>query len=467
MLDADSHVMELPDFLAAHADPGMRDAIPPVNFDSGGKLGKRLATYGEQRRHTADVVDEQVALGDRLLTGAKGYEAIGAFDTAERTKALDLLGFEKQFVFASFSTGVVFDARLSPDVAAAAARAHNRAMAAFCDGEPRMVGVAATAIDDIDAAIAEVDHIVELGLGAIWIPHRAPGGRSPGHDDLDRFWAKVADAGVPVVLHVGGHPLQLDKAFMNTGRPVPGDWLGGGENVRGKDMIGLHHAAELFVGTMVLDGVLERHRELRVGVIELGAGWVPAMLRRLDQIAGIWSRSEPDLKALDPDAVGTAHRAGRVHAVPVRGRRGDGARLEPRPVPVLQRLPAHRGRPRPARALHDEPRRVQRRGDGEVPRRQHAPVARTGRVTLDRRASRGGGGGLGVAERQLLGGQPLRRAVRRRASASPAPCGPGRRTRTRRRSSPASGGRAAAPSTSSARSAARVPSPSGRHRTRR
>ena len=298
MLDADSHVMELPDFLAAHAEPGLRDLIPPVNFDSGGKLGKRLATYSERRRHSADVVDEQVALGDRLLTGAKGYEAIGAFDTAERTKALDLLGFEQQFVFASFSTGVVFDPRLTPDVAAAAARAHNRAMAAFCDGDERMLGVGATAVDDIDAAVAEVDHIVELGLGAIWIPHRAPGGRSPGHDDLDRFWARVADAGLPVVLHVGGHPLQLDQAFMNTGRPVPGDWLGGGENVRGKDMIGLHHAAELFVGTLVLDGVLERHRDLRLGVIELGAGWVPAMLRRLDQIAGIWSRSEPDLKAL-------------------------------------------------------------------------------------------------------------------------------------------------------------------------
>jgi predicted TIM-barrel fold metal-dependent hydrolase len=153
-------------------------------------------------------------------------------------------------------------------------------------------------LDDVDAAIAELDHLVELGLGAVWVPHRAPGGRSPGHDDLDRFWARAAEAGIPVVLHVGGHPLQVDPAFMNTGRPVPGDWLGGGENVRGKDMIGLHHSAELFVGTMVLDGVLERHRDLRLGVIELGAGWVPAMLRRLDQIAEIWKRSEPDLAAL-------------------------------------------------------------------------------------------------------------------------------------------------------------------------
>ena len=86
---------------------------------------------------------------------------------------------------------------------------------------------------------------------------------------------------------------------MNTGRDVPTDWLGGGENVRGKDMISLHQAAETFVGTMVLDGVLERHRGLRVGVVELGAAWVPAMIRRLDQIAEIWKRSEPELAALE------------------------------------------------------------------------------------------------------------------------------------------------------------------------
>ncbi len=298
ILDADSHVMELPDFLTAHADPGMRERIPAVSFDSGGNLTKRLASYGETRRHLDDVVDQQVGLGDELLTGAKGYEALGAFDAGERSMALDQLGFERQFVFATFSPAVVFDARLQPDVAAGAARAHNRAMAEFCDGDPRLVGVGATAIDDVDAAVAEIDHIVELGLGAVWVPHRAPGGRSPGHDDLDRFWAKLADAGLPALLHVGGHPLQIDRAFMNTGRPVPGDWLGGGENVRGKDMIGLHHSAELFVGTLVLDGVLERHRDLRLGVVELGAGWVPAMLRRLDQIAGIWRRSEPDLAAL-------------------------------------------------------------------------------------------------------------------------------------------------------------------------
>jgi len=112
------------------------------------------------------------------------------------------------------------------------------------------------------------------------------------------IWARIAEVDVPFMLHVGGVPLQIDKAWMNTGREVPTDWLGGGENVRGKDMTSLHQAAETFIGCLVLDGVFERHRMLRGGVIELGAGWVPPMLRRLDWIADIWKKSEPDLASL-------------------------------------------------------------------------------------------------------------------------------------------------------------------------
>jgi predicted TIM-barrel fold metal-dependent hydrolase len=63
-------------------------------------------------------------------------------------------------------------------------------------------------------------------------------------------------------------------------------------------MTSLHHSAETFIGILVLAGVLERHPTLRGGAIELGAGWVPSMLRRLDWIAEIWRRSEPELAAI-------------------------------------------------------------------------------------------------------------------------------------------------------------------------
>jgi predicted TIM-barrel fold metal-dependent hydrolase len=297
-LDADSHLMELPGFLTEQADADWRDLLPPINFGTGGRMQEKLERLSDDRAERADLVRRLVDLGDGLIAGPKGYEALGAFDRDERTMALDLLGFHRQLVFSSFSVGSFFPPTLERDVQAACARAHNRAMAEFCGADERLIGVGATTLDDPTQAVAELEHIISLGLGAVWVPHRPAGGRSPGHNDLDPFWARAAAAAIPVVLHVGGHAVQLDSVWMNTGRPVPSDWLGGGENVRGKDMIGLHHAAEMFVGALVLDGVLERHRDLRVGVIELGAGWVPAMLRRLDHVAEIWKRSEPELAAL-------------------------------------------------------------------------------------------------------------------------------------------------------------------------
>ena len=298
-LDADSHIMELPDFLTGNADASVRDRLPELNFAAGAKSADAWDEAARTGAHPPDTVDKLLSLGDGLISGPKGYYALGAFNTKERTQALDLLGFDQQFVFATFSTGVVFDVRSDLDVRYGAAAAHNRGMAAFCADDDRLLGVAAIPLDDTDLAIAEFEHACSLGLGAVWVPHRSAGRRSPGHVDLDPFWARVAEAGLPVVLHVGGAPLQIKPEWMNTGRPVPTDWLGGCENVRGKDMVGLHHLAETFVGTLVLDGVLQRHPSLRVGVIELGAAWVPAMLRRLDQIAEIWKRSEPDLASLD------------------------------------------------------------------------------------------------------------------------------------------------------------------------
>jgi predicted TIM-barrel fold metal-dependent hydrolase len=296
--DADSHLMELPDFLKIHADPGTRDRIPEIDVPRIGTLANLMEDAKLRRGHSPDRVAELLALGDGLIAGPKGYQALGAFNGEERTQALDLLGFDKQLVFATFSAGVCFSEKRPVEDRYAAARAHNRAMAEFCSGDPRLRGVALLPLDVTTLALQELEHILRLGLKAAWLPHRPCGGRSPGHTDLDRVWSCLADAGVPFVLHVGGIPLQLAPEWMNTGRKVPTDWLGGGENVRGKDMTSLHHPAETFVGALVLDGVLERHPDLRGGVIELGAGWVPQMLARLDWVAEIWRRSEPELAAL-------------------------------------------------------------------------------------------------------------------------------------------------------------------------
>ena len=49
---------------------------------------------------------------------------------------------------------------------------------------------------------------------------------------------------------------------------------------------------------LVFDGVFQRHPKLRGVVVELGCGWVPELLVRLDWTHKAWSRSEPLLAEL-------------------------------------------------------------------------------------------------------------------------------------------------------------------------
>ena len=50
--DADSHIMELPDFLLDYADPDVRDEIPPVNYSASIVTDEEVAEIVAQRRAT-------------------------------------------------------------------------------------------------------------------------------------------------------------------------------------------------------------------------------------------------------------------------------------------------------------------------------------------------------------------------------------------------------------------------------
>src|SRR5215510_6068977 len=142
--DADSHIMELPDFFKEFADDALRDALPELNTVAGSRIGPMIEAYAKTKKHSAEEIAAQVALGDKLVTGPKGYQALGAFDRDERGQVLDLLGFSKQLVFSTFAAGTVFRKIAgSVELQYAAARAHNRAMAHFCDADSRLMGIAA------------------------------------------------------------------------------------------------------------------------------------------------------------------------------------------------------------------------------------------------------------------------------------------------------------------------------------
>ena len=299
--DADSHIMELPDFLRDHADADIRDQIPQVSYAASLVTDEEVEVIvANGNRHAPEHVDAQIALGDQLIATSKEIQALGAFDRDDRSVALDMLGFRKQLVFATHSVATPFSPsrKLSNELRYGATRAHNRAMHEFCADDDRLMGVGIVPLEDPDNAVIELEFALDAGLEAIWVPHHPAGERSPGHVDLAPFWRRLAESGTPFVLHVGGSPLQLDPRWANTGRPAARDWMGGGENIRSKDMAVLHQGPETFISVMIMDGVFEQHPTLRGACVELGAGWVPAMLTRLDWVVRSWSRVDQYLAEL-------------------------------------------------------------------------------------------------------------------------------------------------------------------------
>ena len=105
--DADSHIMETADWLAGHADPSVRDDLPSF-VPQGGKASAAgrmlLGSIEEAEKRRADP-EATRQLEQNVIAGTKGWLAHGATDPTERRRTLDLLGFEKQLVFATFSMG--------------------------------------------------------------------------------------------------------------------------------------------------------------------------------------------------------------------------------------------------------------------------------------------------------------------------------------------------------------------------
>jgi len=293
--DSDSHIMETVDWLHGHVDADKTDVIHPLNPKNAGTMALEAIAAAEQRRADADATAK--LLEKPLISGPKGWGAFGASTPDERSKALDLLGFDQQLVFPTFSLGQ-FARSPDEDTVYAGASALNRGMASFCAGDRRMRAVGFVPLRNPERAVACLDEALKDGISAVWVPSDPPGDFSPAHVDLHPVWARLQEAKVPVVLHIGGGKL-LPRPYHNNGLPKPTDFLGGGENLRGKDYPALCHSPQNFLTSMVLDGVFQKFEGLQCGVIELGATWVPTFMRMLDQAAHAFKRMEPTLRGLD------------------------------------------------------------------------------------------------------------------------------------------------------------------------
>lgn len=292
--DADSHVMETREWLEPYLDPDAASRLRPLYGREPGRIDK-LLDKAKSRQHDPEADAE--ARRDPIA-GPKGWMAYGAFDPQERSNVLDTLGLSSQLVFPTASLTPAL--RADDDGAFyAGVRAHNLAMGAFCAADPRLVGVAYVPLNDTARAVEETQAALAAGCGAIQVYAGPAGDRSPGHLDLDAFWALLSERRIPFMLHIGPGTKTQPKAFHNNGRERAPDLHGGGENLRFPDYVMLSFAPQTFLTALLYDGVFHRFPELRGGVIESGADWVPGYLRQLDFAHRGFRRTDPYVQAME------------------------------------------------------------------------------------------------------------------------------------------------------------------------
>ena len=323
--DADAHIMETPTWLRDHAEAAWRDRMPVLRYPSGNELRQTgdpeeqqrdLATSFERLRakhaSAAYRADEEAEIMAR-----KNFAATGSFIPEDRPRALDLLGFSSQLVFNTFHNSRLHDMEHSdPDLAYAAARAHNRGMLEFCSLDPRLLPTCYVPLVDPERAATAAGESVDQGAAALLVASGCPPRFSPSHTDLFAVWARAEEAGIPVVFHVGGTGTLIDPNYFLNGKPVPPDFHGGEENFRSVDYMGIPIPPAQTLATLIFDGVLERFPGLRIGVIEQGAIWVPSWLRQMEAAFEAFARHEERLRALSLRPSDYVHRQVRFTPYP-------------------------------------------------------------------------------------------------------------------------------------------------------
>src|SRR5438132_1235030 len=114
----------------------------------------------------------------------------------------------------------------------------------------------------------------EVDYDELTAPYSAPADRLRlSAPELDRAWAAFADHGITPVFHVANQRRVFDDA-----------WYGEDDDavISLVSSIFIWTPAALALTDLALNGVLERHPGLRIGVMELSAVWVPLFLLMLD-----------------------------------------------------------------------------------------------------------------------------------------------------------------------------------------
>jgi predicted TIM-barrel fold metal-dependent hydrolase len=281
-IDSDQHLYETRTLWADHIDPGREEEALAIVDD---ELGYPWLTWRGERLDLADVQlpGQTAELGRRRercrqhLPPEYSYDETlprDYWEPAARLEQITAMGLDQAVVFPNY--GLLWERRLGVSLPALTANmaAWNRWCATVvADSRRQLHPVAHLTLRDPDWLEAQLAELAPAGVRLGMIAPAAVDGRPLSHPDHDRLWAAFVDHGITPVFHVADQPRVLDEAFYTD----PEDSF-----VPALESIFLWVPPAIAVTDLIVNGVLERHPALRIGIVELSSIWVPQYLLMLD-----------------------------------------------------------------------------------------------------------------------------------------------------------------------------------------
>ncbi|NKC01743.1 MAG: amidohydrolase family protein [Pseudomonadales bacterium] len=286
IIDVDSHLFELDDFLHNAARPEHVDLVPSMHEQKGLPVPQKGLDRGREllaRRQTdpATMTKFEASLMDNTKSG---WSRLGAFDPKERSHTLDLLGFEEQWVLPTYSFHQMLHVA-TDEALTATSVSLNKAMADFCASDSRLKAIGYIPLNlGPEVAKTIMDQGFSDGCYSFMVPTNEPNSknRSYTHPDFDPIWAEFADRRIPAVLHVAanGDYNAVSPSFKNNGKSELE--LGGDAPIGELGLLNIGTSAQLFLSAMIFDEVFSRHPNLRMLSMEHAATWIPSWLQQMD-----------------------------------------------------------------------------------------------------------------------------------------------------------------------------------------
>ncbi len=303
IIDCDTHLFEARDLWHSRSDPADRELALRIDDDARGYAWLR---FDGRPIHLAEVhtPGELAPMGVHRARERAGEPAAYRYDDAlpaafrdagARCAWLDEQGLDEAFVFPHY--GLFWMRTLEPEPRAQRAnlRAWNRfAVDVARDGGGRLHPVGHVFLRDLDWLRSELAELARGGVRLAMLPPTPADGRALSHPDHDAAWSAFVEHGIAPIFHISDFARPFDDA-----------WYAGDVNPVEPLIMSafISTPPTLALLDMATGGVFERHPELRLGLVEFTAGWLPPFLRALDvcwEFHAAYNGLDPGRLALRP-----------------------------------------------------------------------------------------------------------------------------------------------------------------------